>query len=209
MTRRLLSMAVLPDTRRALRVAAAFACATLVLASPCVSAAVVDGVALDEHVKSGGGPELVLNGAGVRVVLVARVYVAALYLPARSSEGEAILHARQPWRLSMVLLRNLTVARLKSSITGALRETLTPEQEKPLAPGLEQMDAIFESLPPLKKGASFVIDYSPQTGTSVQMDGESKGVIAGDDFSEALLRIWIGEHPRDMRLRAALLGAPQ
>ncbi len=199
-------MPFFPSSLTSGRVVRGLACAVLLLACPCSFAAVVGGVTLDERVQSGGGHELVLNGAGVRVILIAKVYVAALYLPAKSDDGEAILRARQPWRLSMVLLRNLTVEQLKSSITGALRETLTPEQKKPLTPGLEQMDAIFESLPPLKKGAKFVIEYRPQTGTSVHMDGESKGIIAGEEFSEAMLRIWIGEHPRDLQLRNALLG---
>jgi hypothetical protein len=172
-------------------------------------AAEVAGIEVPERVLlANDGSELVLNGAGVRKIAVLRIYVAALYLPAKSSDGEAILHSHPPARLRMQLLRDLSVEQVKRSITGALRETLTPEQKRPLEPRLEQLDSILDSLDKLKEGASFVIDYQPNAGTSVAVDGEVKGMIPGADFSEALLRIWIGEHPRDRRLRDALLGLP-
>jgi hypothetical protein len=51
------------------------------------------------------------------------------------------------------------------------------------------------------------LDYIPESGTRVTLNGEPKGeAIAGDDFYRALLRIWLGENPVDSSLKKALLG---
>ena len=188
----------------AIRLASA---AVLLLMSAAASAVVVDGVNLPEHVQIGaGGPELVLNGAGVRVDMIFKVYVAALYLPSRMDDGEAILRDNRPSRLSLHLLRDLTAHQLMAALNDALRETLTPEQRLPLEPRLLQLNAIIQTLQQLRKGMQIVIDYRPHLDTTIRVDDEEKGRIPGADFNHALLRLWIGDRPRDPHLKKALLG---
>jgi long-chain acyl-CoA synthetase len=179
---------------------------SLLMGTP-VTAVEVNGATLPERVhRDGGGPELVLNGAGIRVIALFNVYVAAFYLPATSVDGEAILRAHPSSRLYFHLLRNLTVGELKTAITGTLRDTLTPAQALPLESRMQQLDGIFATMHTLKEGSTFVIGYQPGIGTTFQIDGAVKGRIAGADFNAALLRIWIGDRPRDAHLRNALLG---
>jgi hypothetical protein len=180
--------------------------AVALLASTAASAAVVDGITLPERIHiSGKGPELVLNGAGLRVIVL-KIYVAALYLPARNDDGEAILRAHEPSRLYMRLLRDLTMDELKSGITGVLQATLTPEQASPLESRVRQLESIISTQQVWRKGTTFAIDYLPNVGTTISINGVDQGHIAGSDFNEALLRIWIGDRPRDRHLREALLG---
>ena len=182
--------------------------ALALLLSAATPAAEVEGVKLPERIQIGAdGPELVLNGAGVRVRLIFfKVYVAALYLPAKMDNGEAILRNNQPSRLFLQMIRNLTVEQLASSMNDALRETLTPEQRLPLEPRLQQFNTIFDTLQEVKEGMQIVIDYLPQLGTIIRINGEEKERIPGADFNQALLRIWIGDRPRDPGLRKAMLG---
>jgi hypothetical protein len=51
-----------------------------------------------------------------------------------------------------------------------------------------------------------LLDYLPGTGTRITVNGQEKIVIKGEDFFQALLRIWIGRKPVDGRLRDAMLG---
>ena len=179
----------------------------LLLPSAAAPAAEVEGVKLPERIQiAADGPELVLNGAGVRVRLIFKIYVAGLYLPTKMDNGEAILRENRPSRLFLQMLRNLTANQLTSSINDALRETLTPEQRLPLEPRLKQFNAIFDTLLELKEGVQIAIDYLPQLGTIIRINGEEKGRIPGADFNQALLRIWIGDRPRDPELRKAMLG---
>ena len=171
------------------------------------AAAEIEGVKLQERIQIGAdGPELVLNGAGVRVRVIFKVYVAALYLPARLDDGEAILRDDRPRRLLLHMLRDLSAEQLNSSTNDALRETLTAEERLPLEARLKQFNAIFEILREVKEGMQIAMDYLPQLGTVVRVNGEEKGRIPGADFNQALLRIWIGDRPRDPELKKALLG---
>ena len=177
------------------------------LLSAAASAVEVNGVTVAERVEIGsGGPNLVLNGAGVRTRLVFKIYVAALYLPAKMNSGEEILSNDQPRRLLLHMLRDLTSKELTASMIEALNETLTPAERSPLESRVQQFNAILETLHDLRRGTQIAIDYVPQFGTIVLVDGNEKGRIPGADFNQALLRMWIGARPRDVKLRSALLG---
>ena len=177
------------------------------LLSAAASAVEVNGVTVAERVQIGsGGPNLVLNGAGVRTRLVFKIYVAALYLPAKMNSGEEILSNDQPRRLLLHMLRDLTSKVLTASMIEALNETLTPAERAPLESRVQQFNAILETLHDLRRGTRIAIDYVPQFGTIVLIDGNEKGRIPGADFNQALLRMWIGARPRDVELRSALLG---
>ncbi len=197
------------------RVGRAFwAAAVALLLSAVASAAEIQGLKVPERVTLGAnGPELVLNGAGVRTMAIVSVYVAALYLPAKIDDGEKILRDNRASRLSLHMLRKLTAEQVSSSITTALRETLTAEERTPLESRLQELGAMFDRLPELNKGTQIAIEYMPESGTIIYLDGVEIGRLEigrfpGADFNRALLRVWIGARPRDMRLRKALLGLP-
>ena len=180
----------------------------------CASAAAraadveIESVKLPERIRIGPDKiELVLNGAGVRVRFIFKVYVAALYLPAKMADGEAILRSDRPSRLWLQLLRDLSADDITSSIGDALQETLTDEQRLPLEARMKQFSAIFETLGNAKRGTQIAIDYLPPHGTRISIDGVEKERIPGADFRQALLRVWLGERPRDPELREALLGS--
>ncbi len=189
---------------RTVLVSATFA----LLLSAAASAVEVSGVTVAERTRIGSsGTNLVLNGAGVRTRLIFRIYVAALYLPAKITSGEEILRDDQPRRLLLLMLRDLTAKEMSTSMTEALNETLTPAERAPLESRVQQFNAILEALRDVRQGTQIAIDYVPQLGTSVLVDGKEKGRIPGADFNQALLRMWIGARPRDVELRTALLGA--
>jgi hypothetical protein len=167
----------------------------------------IEGVALPEWVNSGShGATLVLNGAGVRTRLGFKIYVAGLYLPKQNRFAEQILRGNQPSRLYMKLLRNMTAVQFTDSINRALRDTLTPAQALPLASRMEQLLAAFATVDELRAGSEIVIDYEPAAGTRISLNGETRANIPGADFNQGLLRMWIGDHPRDTSLKQALLG---
>ena len=60
----------------------------------------------------------------------------------------------------------------------------------------------------IKKGSVVNIDYVPDVGTRISIDGQQKLVLVGEEFFRALLHIWIGNKPVDGRLRDAMLGRP-
>ena len=181
--------------------------AVFLLASGMACALQLQGVQLPERVRMPGGPELVLNGAGVREQAFFKVYVSALYLPAKNEDGDAILAQDKPRRLALHFLRNVTARQFTDSTNEALRDTLTSDERRPLEARMAQLNDFLESLPDVKEGTEVLIDYLPGTGTLIRVDGRTKHRIPGADFNQALMRVWLGDRPKDPKLKRAMLGA--
>jgi hypothetical protein len=168
----------------------------------------LEGIALPDRVRlEPRGAELVLNGAGVRHEAIFKVYVSALYLPARNRDGGAILNKDEPRRLALHFLRDVKAAQFEQATRDALRETLTDEERSPLESRLDRLNEFLATMPDVRQGTEISIDYAPRTGTIIRVNGKEQERIAGADFNRALMRIWLGERPRDPKLKNAMLGA--
>jgi hypothetical protein len=80
---------------------------------------------------------------------------------------------------------------------------LTAEALNVLRDRIDQFNAMFDTL---VEGDSVKIDYLPDRGTSVSINGVNKGNISGFDFQQALLKIWLGDKPVTDSLKKAMLG---
>jgi hypothetical protein len=179
-----------------------------VLFAPAI-AMEVGGIKLAEKVALGkGGPQLVLNGAGVRhKFMTVQVYVGALYLSARKKSAEEELSDGGPKRVSMhVLIEELTAKELIASLNDAIAANHIPAEIALIEMRLRELNRMMGSIGVLKRGGIVNIDFLPGKGTRIAVNGEEKLLIPGDDFFAALLRIWIGRKPVDGRLRDAMLG---
>jgi len=58
-----------------------------------------------------------------------------------------------------------------------------------------------------KEKTVITLDFLPESGTRVTVDGEARGKpVPGEEFYAALLRIWLGQSPVDAGLKKAMLG---
>ena len=69
---------------------------------------------------------------------------------------------------------------------------------------IEQFYSYFDSSAVTRDQYRF--DYQPGVGTSVSKNQQSLGIIPGEDFRNALVEIWLGNHPADKDLKKAMLG---
>jgi hypothetical protein len=181
----------------------------LVLGSAPARALEIEGVRIEERANLGAGaPPLVLNGAGVRHRLaMVKVYVGALYLQAKQGSAEAVLKDPGAKRVAMhILAEEVSAKELIASLNGALANNHIPAELALIESRLRELNRVMSGIGVLKKGAVVCLDYLPGTGTRVTVDGQQKIVIPGEDFYQALLRVWIGKKPVDGRLRDAMLG---
>ncbi len=58
----------------------------------------------------------------------------------------------------------------------------------------------------MKVGDVIELTMVPGTGTVVVFNGKEIGAIDGVDFSVALLKVWLGDHPPSEELKAGMLG---
>ncbi len=162
----------------------------------------LEGVNLPEQVNV-GDTTLVLNGAGIREKFFFDIYIAALYLPAKSSNAKQILEADKPWRLSMdFLYSEVEREKLDKGWEEGIEENVSAADRKAIRERLDKFKTLFSTM---HKGDSAVLDYVPGKGLSVTVKGETKGVIPGADFARSMLSIWLGSEPVTGSLKKALL----
>jgi hypothetical protein len=170
------------------------------------SAAEIAGITLGERTKLGSS-ELVLNGAGLRKKLFFKVYVAGLYLTQRRRSPTEVFALAGPKRASITLLRDLPAQELVEALTVGIRDNCAPDQRQALKARVDALAANLLSLRQGKNGDVITVDWLPDQGTVVTLNGEIKGEpIPGYDLYLALLRVWLGDHPTSTGLKRALLG---
>jgi len=165
----------------------------------------IKGIKLAEQItQPQTGQTLMLNGAGIRSKFIFDIYVGALYLPAKSPDAKQIIHSPAPKRVSMYFVYGkIEKEKMTEAWNEAFSDALDKASLKALKARIDQFNRYF---PDIVKGDKFVIDFVPGQGVAVSMNGGRKGVIAGNDFSQALLRIWLGDSPVDETLKDGMLG---
>ncbi len=179
---------------------------TAALAGPA-HAVDVKGVKFPDTFEVANQP-LQLNGAGVRVKLVFDVYAASLYLPHKQTSAQGVLSEPGPKSVQAVLLRDLSAEEFVAALIKGFKANNSEADVARFNPKLEALEALMMTVGTAHKGAAIVINYIPGAGTRILFDGQQKGAdIAGEDFYQALLKIWLGPKPVDSDLKAALLHA--
>ncbi len=166
----------------------------------------VAGVKFDDKIRVGSS-ELVVNGAGIRKKFAFKVYAMALYLPAKSSDAAAVINAKGAKRISITLMRDLSAKQFVEALQEGVANNHSEAQMAALKDRLQQFSDTMLTAGEPKTGSSVVIDWLPESGTRLTVNGQVKGKdIAGEDFYQALLAIWLGNKPAQADLKQELLG---
>lgn len=149
-----------------------------------------DGVTLPGTVEV-AGQQLTLNGTALRKKVVVKVYVAGLYLPAKSQDANAILGSDAARQLRMQFVRDVDKGKMCDAWDEALKNN-TPNATAELKQQFAELCGFMDDL---AKGDVMVFSYVPGTGTTVEVKGQAKGPIAGKEFADAIFKAWIGPKP--------------
>lgn len=180
---------------------------SLVLLPWAAWAAEFEGIKLPDSVRvTEGGPELLLNGAGLRTRFMFRVYVGALYVQKKTGAATAVISDTGAKRMALYMLRELPADQFADALEDGLKNNTAADELPQLEARVKQLRAVFDAVKIAKVGDVIVIDFVPGAGARISINGDVKTVIAGEDFSRALLRIWLGDKPADSSLKKGLLG---
>lgn len=185
------------------RLAVAVIVSTLVLTAPgAARAATCGGVTYPDSAQI-DGKELVLNGLGLReaTFLNVDVYVAALYLEQKSSDGAAIAASDTTRRLTLHFVRKVG----KGDIAKAWSEGFE-KNAKDLKPLQQRIDQLNGWMADVVVGDEIEFTYRPDAGVTVEVKGQEKGTIEGADFATPFFSIWLGPSPPNAGLKTGLLG---
>ena len=174
---------------------------------PAAAAIDVHGYKFDDTAKV-AGKDLVLNGAGMRTKVIIKVYAAGLYLTDKKSTMAEIAAIDGPRRVKLMMARDLSIDSFGTAFMDGLRENTSVAERNAMVQQITKFGEMFAGVPGLKKGDVMTIDWLPGVGTVCELNGKKVGEVVPDiAFYNALLRIWMGEHPADRSLKPALLGS--
>ncbi len=198
-----------PNPPRRRFVAAALMLLAALALSPAARAASLAGVDIPETF-SIDGKSLVLNGYGLRTLtfLKVKIYVAALYLPKKSNDAQAILASPGPKVLRLHHIHSGTKDQVQDRYKEGLKVNCGDEQGTGCPADLRaDYQKLFDSAKPVAEG-----DITTYIVTDKQFRVVFNGVPVISFNNVALgnmiLAGFIGAHPPSPDLRAALLGVP-
>lgn len=168
-------------------------------------AAEVQGVKLSDSAQVGDA-QLVLNGAGVRTKLIFKVYVGALYLTDTKTDTASVFSDSGAKRVSLHMLRGLSAEKLMHALDEGLEANNSAAELAAIAPQIKAFRQYLAAGGAVKEGDVILLDYIPGKGTETTLNTKALGVTDGEAFNQALLKIWLGEHPVDAALKKAMLG---
>jgi len=182
------------------------AASCLAASLPVTAALQMDGISLEESVLV-AGKSLKLNGAGISMRMIFKVYAMGLYLPNRQDTTRDVLQVDGPKRLLITMLRDVS----GTEFNDELRQYAAVESASTPAHILDNMlrlgQAIDRQANGLRKGDTLTLDWVPGTGTMVELNNKPLTTPLQDiAFYKALLNIWLGDKPADSRLKMKLLG---
>lgn len=176
-------------------------CAGLLLSLPALAVTYEDVEVPDSVTLA--GQSVPLNGVGLREVAWVNVYVGALYLPEKATTPEQALAQDGPQRIAMYFVHDAGAEDIVDAWIEGFRNNNSAEVMKAIAERMTTFNGYFGDI---VEGDVVFLDYLPGQGTQVSINDTVKGVIAGQDFNDALLKIWLGPEPPGGNLKEGMLG---
>lgn len=153
-----------------------------------------------------GDSELFLNGMGAVKKLNATYYIAALYLPEKTTLDTDIIFLESPKRLTLRFALNRVSARsFGREMAGGLRINNESEEIQAYRNELRKFIGLFKGI--YAKGDSLTFDYVPKRGVTVRHNDEVLGTIKKRGFDKVLFKAWLGEKPFSTAFKKGLVGS--
>ncbi len=154
-----------------------------------------------------GGKTLVLNGAAQRQILIIKVYAIGIYGEKKTTNAAEFMDSSGPKRIALHIQRTIDSDEFGQLFITSMSKNSTKEQKAKVVNQTSKFGEIFADLGEVKKGDVIWLDWIPGKGTVNHLNGKATGEpMAGYEFYQAIMRIWLGENPPQPNMKSALLG---
>lgn len=174
------------------------------LTTSSASAMTKDDVTMPNS-KKVAGKTLVLNGMGTRKATIfnVHVYVAGLYVEAKSKDSATILKAEGPRQLVLQFVRDVSAEDIAETIADNLSKS--PLAKK--AHIKQNIKTLSRVMKPIKEGQQLTFTYLPASqSTQAHMNGRKLTDLPTKEFSDLLFGGWLAPTAPAKKLRKGLLG---
>lgn len=176
----------------------------LLLGSSWCLSAMAESVDEIQTVKVGGA-SLVLNGIGLNLFLSEERAVGALYLSSKTSDPAAVLADTGPKRMEMrIISGRLSARNFAQQWSEGISLNNSAEDYSKAAAQIVAFSKLFQQN--LTTGDHVTIDYLPNVGTVVAINGTEIGRVEGKELYSLLLHYWVGEVPPSPQFKPGVLG---
>ena len=150
---------------------------------------------------------LQLNGVGLRSAFIYKIYVAGLYLPAKSATGADAVAQPGPKRVQVRMLMDGPSDEFAKAFTGGITKRTPADQVAAMRDRMAAFDHLLRSVGTVHKGDVVDLDWLPSAGLAMRINGKPVGTpVPGADLYAAMLGIFIGDRPVDAKMKAGMLG---
>jgi hypothetical protein len=169
--------------------------------SPNANSTEIGGAFFEDHVFA-GNTLLSKRGAGLfRYLGIINAYAGALYVEDGKQIQEPLNNSAK--RLEIEYFLNIKGDDFGPATNKLLARNVDPEILAGLQDRIDKHNSLYEDVQP---GDRYSLTFIPGKGTELALNGESKGIIEGDDFASAIYSIWLGKNPISHSLKNQLLG---
>lgn len=166
-----------------------------------VSGAEIEGVQFDNAYED-EGTRLKIHGTGLfRYLGVVKAYVGALYLPEGTSVEDVLSDI--PKRLEVEYFHALKGEDFGVTTNKIIAKNTNSQTLKSIREQIDFHNSLYENVDP---GDRYSLTYIPGKGTTLALNGKTKGTIEGADFASALFSMWLGKFPMSKPFKQQLLG---
>jgi len=147
------------------------------------------------------GQELTLNGMGLREKFWIDIYVGGLYFPEKTKSAKKVISADVPKQLDLQFIySNVPKEKMRNTLEENLKENPQISEK-----ARNQMRTCYTWFQNFTTGDTVSFVYLPNKGTSLIINGTTKGTIPGKDFMTAVFTIYLGPKPASAQLKKGLL----
>lgn len=171
---------------------------------------VVSGVTFEPELTV-RGTRLHLNGAGLRMAAVFKVYAGGLYLPQKASSLREVMSQPGMKRWHVVFLRDVDGNDMGKQFTRSMEKGATRAEFIALIPTIARIGEMFSQKKRMLSGESYTLEWVPNEGTYVYINGKLGNTEPFKDgvFFQLYMRLLLGDSPADANLKAQVLGLPE
>ncbi len=148
---------------------------------------------------------LALNGGGVRSKFFFKLYTIGLYLPQKSSDGNAVLRADETMAIRLEITSSMIDSDNMSEAINEGFDKSTGGNTTAIRDRINELLKTFSS-EAIRIGDVFDLVYVPGIGVQAYKNSSLKCTLAGLDFKQALFGIWLSDNPITEEVKSGMLG---
>lgn len=164
----------------------------------------IEGVNFDDEITV-NGEKLVLNGVGLREKYWLDLYVAGMYMKAKTQNASDIINKNETKMLRINVVSNLISSEKFLTATDEGFKNSAGSLQDSIASQIKIFKSIFKD-EEIVENDDFKFTNIPGKGVKVEKNGVLKKTISGELFSKALFGIWFCDKPADQDLKDGMLG---